>query len=294
MAFVPLNIKSATISGDLVDLAHFPLLALITFAAFVLIERLRLSHRWRLAVAAGLSIGIAIGIEMIQPMFSRTASKVDIRLGLLGVFATCAAIELWLGPRRRWLQLGYVLVILAASAMALRPIYHTWRDKVRERRLGPHYPFFADFERDYEINRWHIHGTKERRGSIETVSEHASRGKRSLKVRTPGHAWNSLGHSFRHHRWPNAKAFSFDLFVTDSLSKVQLQLQDGSDHRFRKWINVKRGWNTLRVSLSEIRAQKGADLELGNMRYLSLSVPKRDDAHVYYVDNVLVIVDTPP
>ncbi len=292
LAFVPLDFKSGHISKDLVDFAHFPLLLLITFAVFVSIERLPVGHRWHLAIAAGTAIAIAFAIELIQPMFARSASRLDIRLGLLGVFAACAAIEIWRGPPRTWLRMVYVLAMLAALALALRPIYHTWRAGVRERRLGPHFPLFADFEHDHEISRWRIHGTKERRGTIKVVADKASRGSRSLRVNTPGHSWNSLGHSVRHRGWTTGKEFAFDLHVTDNLSKVQLQLQDGSERRFRKWLAVKPGWNTLRIPLTDIRADDGNRLDLRKMRYLSLSVPKGDDPHVYYIDNVRVIVDT--
>lgn len=294
MAFVPLDIKSGTFSKDLVDLAHFPLMALTTLALFIVAERMPMGRKWQLALAAGTAIVIAVAIEYIQPSFSRTASRADIRVGLLGIFAACAGVELWRGQHRTFLRVIYVLAICAAAAIALRPLYYSWRARVHERRVGPHYPVFADFEHDHEINRWRIHGTKERVGSIAMVRDKASSGARSLRVRTPGHAWNSLGHSMRHRHWRGGKALAFDVFIGDDLSKLHVQFQDSDDRRFRGWMSVKPGWNTLQIPLTEVRDSKGVALNLDDMRYLTVSVPKGDDAHTYYIDNVRMIVDTAP
>jgi len=294
MAFIPLNVRSGTYFNDLVNLAHFPLLALTTVALFLILERLPASRQWQLSLAAVGAFGIAVAIEIIQPAFGRTQSRGDLRVGLLGIFAASAGLEMWRGPRRRWLQVCYVLAICAAGAVALRPIYNTWHERRLEERLGPHYPLFDSFEMDHELNRWRIHGTEVRVGKIAMVSRNASDGKRSLFVETPGHAWNSAGYEVLHRDWHAAGGFAFDLFVTDNLAKIELQIQDNNDKRFRRWIPVKRGWNAVRIPLTEIRLPKEGPLNFHDIRYLTVSVPDGDDAHTYYIDNVRLIVDTAP
>lgn len=289
LAFVPIDYHDDALLRALFDAGHFPLLALITIAAFLVATLLPLPHQWRLSAAVVAAIGVAIAIEVIQPAFGRSASREDIRVGLLGVLAGSAAIELW--HRRQWLLRAlYIAVILVAAGVSLRPAYKEWQAKRWQKNR---YPLLASFEESLELRVWHIHGTREVTGTIAISSARATHGRRSLEVRTPARAWNSVGYSIGHRNWSDARAFALDIFVTDQLSRIQVVLQDRSSRKLERWLTLRPGWNNARISLTELRERAGAETpDLRKMRYLTLSVPKSDPAHVYYVDNVRVIVDT--
>lgn len=134
----------------LLDAGHLPFF-LVGVVGWYLLFPLWRDRRWlRLALAVCLALGAAIGIELLQPGFGRSASVQDLVNGVLGVLGgTALLLAARLGtPRQRAVALGSaVLLVLLCSLYVLQPARHAYR---AARSRATHFPVllanFADEE----------------------------------------------------------------------------------------------------------------------------------------------------
>lgn len=270
------------------DGMHFPALALVTVAIFFALRPSRWPRNAQLARAGALSSAFALGVEIVQPFVGRVASVVDLKNGLLGIAIALAGIELVARRPRAIVQVVYGVAVLAATAFVFRPAYGEWRAGVEQRAQ---FPLLSSFENDFDFDLWQIHGDGVKRGTIAVSDEQASQGARSLRIDTPGGSWNGVGHSLAHPSWRAARTLSLDVYSPPALERILIHLADDDEHRFERWLELEAGWNHLEIAVSEIAAGSyGAPLDLGAMRYLSISTPKEDPGHRYYIDDVRLIL----
>jgi hypothetical protein len=133
------------------DSAHLPLFALITFICYGFVSDRNLSHERKCKYAFIAAAIISIAIELTQPLVGRTRSDLDQIYGIGG--ALCGAALLFLWPRRGEKQvLGSMILLLlvfvfATSAPAMKKYsILNWRSE--------QFPMLGSFEDSTDYLLW--------------------------------------------------------------------------------------------------------------------------------------------
>jgi hypothetical protein len=147
--FVPLPGRfQAPWIGCLLDLGHVPLFAAVAWSV-------RQATGWRPMAAAAAALGLALAIEPLQTLVSRSASWGDVFRGACGV----AIFVGWnfagrLSPRRRRHAARFACIAggVAPAIMLQWPLLYDSVEAWRE------FPVLADFSSPWETSRWAILG----------------------------------------------------------------------------------------------------------------------------------------
>lgn len=282
LTFLPFDYQDSALVRAMFDAGHFPLMAVITAAAYVILRPSDLAHELQLARAAFLGGSIALGIELIQPLFGRTRSLLDLKIGVIGVIAAIVGIQMWRRKSSPLLGAGFGLVLLAICAWALRPAWLEWRT---HSWMRDKFPMLADFESDREMGFWYAYGSERMDPELAPSSERATSGRRSLRVRTAGNGWNSVGYEVAAGDWRRIDAVAVDIYNPGELTKLRVGILDRHKAKFQRWFPVSEGWNRIRVSADEL-----SGLALGSIRHVRFSTDSRAPTRVYFVDNLRVIL----
>ncbi len=125
--------------GDLSDMVHVPLFAIITF----LLVRFCWPN-WRLTVVV-IAFLLAAGAEVVQPLFGRSASWRDLAYDTVGIAIAMVTLQRqWPLPWRSALVAALLMWPLAHVGPVLLDGYRAWRS----------FPVLADFDGPFCDRRW--------------------------------------------------------------------------------------------------------------------------------------------
>lgn len=284
LAFAPMDWGShRALWNALGNAAHYPFQALVTLVVFGLLRR-----RGRLARyggAAALSCAAAVGIELVQPLVSRTGSIGDATNGIIGVAAALAGICVWQELSSRSLRVVHAILSLTVFAVLLLP---AWAELEAALWRGRHFPLLGDFESALELRSWQPVGVSR----VSLSSTHAANGRSSLEVRSGPGRWVGVGYLGGRADWTPFTRLSYEVYNPGDSFPLTLRVdddQDTSDYgsRFNRALPMQPGWNEVHVPIEEIRkGPKDRLLDTARITRFYLFVPEAKAPRAFYLDNV--------
>lgn len=278
---VPLHLTDGEgIWNALGNAAHYPLMAAFTLAALTF---------WGASYA---SVGLAAAataalLELIQPMFGRTESAMDLIFGLFGVSVALVGHRAWRNGGGG-LRLAHALLALALGLVVSQPIWQEWR--VMHLR-AVRFPVLGDFEDETELRLWRDRSpAKKWPTTLKLSSEHVSSGRRALAVRTGSGSWPGVTFFAGGMDWRGYSRLGWDIYNPGEPFRLTIRIDDEVDTSFEgsfhRALAVATGWNRYEIPLEQIRSgPRVRDLDLGRIRrvyfYAEGEQPRR-----FFLDHV--------
>jgi len=236
-----------------------------------------------------LSFCIVFGgiLECVQGVFDRYPAWDDmgrnILRGLLALF--------FLIPGRHSVGLGRLRLVqtftLILLVIALHPVFHALLD---EHRARAQFPVLADFESQFELDRWS--GNAEL-GIDDTI---VRTGRSSLKVGLSTDQYSGPSLVYFPGDWQKWEWVSFGIFNPDVeplqlTCKITDHLHDVSGYlyedRFNRSFAVNQGWNQIRFSMKEVEnAPNDRKLDLKQISSFSLFAIRLQTPRIIYLDSL--------
>jgi hypothetical protein len=286
--FLPLTAeRDFALWNALSNACHLPLLCAVTLALYAVLDRA--SPRKRLFAAAAAAWTLATGIELLQPLASRSASVTDLALGTLGIAVAAGGIQAWRG-RRAGLRAAHAALTVGACLLVLSPSWSEWRG-VRWR--AEHFPLLGEFESDVELRLWRPQESRSRAPTrIALSNRHVESGRRSLRVRTGGSGWPGVSYEAGDMDWRPYRELAFAVYNPGPPFRLFVRIDDDGDttdeeSRYTRGLEVASGWNRFRLPTAEIRdGPERRALDLRRIRRVILFVRRREPQRIFYVDHV--------
>ncbi|MFV8835838.1 VanZ family protein [Aquisalimonas sp.] len=257
-------------------LLYFALLGWLILQAPVL-QRYSFAKRGIAVLAIALLLGASI--ELVQPLFDRTAGFRDVWQNVLGA-AIAVALAAPAGAKRRSIG-GLVAVVLFLELQA--PVTSLWDRGVA--RLQ--FPVLSDFSTAFEHRRWS-------RGQQDDGVTRGGHG--SLRVDLPPARFagttmrRSLGD------WSDFEALSLSIYnaepvpliVTVSIrDDIHLSRGGAYDDRFNRRFQLLPGWNDIRIPVEDVQqAPSERTMRLNRIVELAIFTTNLEQPHRLYLDTV--------
>ena len=229
-------------------------------------------------------------VEIVQPLFGRTASHRDLWTGAAGAAALLLGRAAARGDGwRRPALAGAALVVLGAGLWV--PV-RIALDVIRQRQA---FPLLASFEHPAESSRWTVRG-----GRQAIRPGHATDGAHSLEVTLRAGDLPSAIMVWPVHDWTGYDALALDLELEgttplDLLLKVEdLDRGSGKNARSLTPLRLSPGPNAVRVPLAAIAAAPAAGpLDLSRIAGLALVAEHLDADRRFWLDRVRLLRSEP-
>ncbi len=265
----------------LLDLAHVPVFALVTWLLYATNPAGLLPRRAALTFAVITALVAAAGIELLQSCTGRSASLNDLANGAFGIAA--AALVLTHRP------VFAALILFAALLNTLPPLVAQTRARLWR---AQHFPMLGDFESDAELPLWLTdeHDLLLSGAPRERVPLHATRGRFALRV--PGRQvnWPGVRLLCADQDWSRYSTLAFDLYSEDGGFTLAVRIDDagssGHHDRFNTALTVQPGANSFRLPFTEITRTPTRALDLRKIRRLVFFELHAAQPHTFYLDNV--------
>lgn len=244
--------------------------------------------RRRMLRVVVLSAGLAVTLEVLQGLGSRSASVGDVALDMAGVAAFLAVYRLWCLPAWRWAGVAvFGLMCLGVLYWPAVEGYRIWAGRY-------HLPLLGGFEtvRDGLVWRSIVPGE---RPTAVVVPDHAwaSQGRYALSVRTQSGAWSGVEYYGYGADWSGYEALGFDLYNPDEAFPIGIRVDDTvirsprHKDRYNTTLEIQPGWNNVRLTMAELVAGPvDRRLDLSRIHRLLIFVGPRQPPRHFYLDNV--------
>ncbi len=267
------------------DFAHFPLFAAITAFMFLLWHGHRTGPLKKALTVAGIGLGLALAIELIQPLVGRGAALSDFLLGAAG---TLAVVTVYLSSKsrslhgRRWLA-ACAGLLAAAAIVPFMVIAADWYRAQRE------FPIVDSFEQPKELGRWYPEGF-----AVEHVKEHATDGEYALRLEVLPESgeYPSIFLADGRMDWSAYARLSLDVFLEgDKSETLWLRADDKPFPRFpdraQMPLEIKPGKNTIWVDLDVFTmTSSGRKLDSSRIITFGLFLERPAQGDRLYVDRM--------
>lgn len=269
--------------SELLNLAHIPLLLLLSYSLWPGLVRYHSTKHRALFSLIIVTIGISVGVEVAQTLIGRFASWVDLRRDLLGLALFIALCPTLFSAPSRFnrvllpLTLFWLLIECLPFSLFLIDYYH----------LHTHPHVLSDFESPGQVSRW---------SSGKLVNTHRDGHSRALRIplTIDRYSGSKLEHLPRN--WSDAKTFYFEVFNADSTpQKLNIKVQDslsvkeGNDYsmRFNGVQSIQPGWNSINIPIQAIReAPHHRPMQISDIHSIELFVTNRQSPGYLLVDNL--------
>lgn len=269
--------------SELLNLAHIPLLLLLSYSLWPGLVRYHSTKHRALFSLIIVTIGISVGVEVAQTLIGRFASWVDLRRDLLGLALFIALCPTLFSAPSRFnrillpLTLFWLLIECLPFSLFLVDYYH----------LHTHPHVLSDFESPGQVSRWSSGKL------VNTVRDDPSRALR-IPLTTDLYSGSKLEHLPRN--WSDAGTFYLEVFNADSTPqqlniKVQdsLSVKEGNDYsmRFNGVQSIQPGWNSINIPIHAIReAPHHRPMQISDIHSIELFVTNRPTPGYLLVDNL--------
>ena len=266
------------------DFAHFPLFAAIVAILLYLWPR-RKSALAKAGVVVGLALLLALSVEILQPMFGRTAAVSDLLIGAAGSFASVAvyvSLRTASPHARRWLVVIAGLLLLASSL----PLGLMVADQCSARRA---FPLLDSFERPVESSRWKSDGFL-----LDQVEEHATEGRYALRLIVPETVGGTPGAYLSDGTmdWRGYRQITLDAFLEgegdcDLLIRMDDRLWAKVTERAQVQVELKPGANRVAIDLpSFLITPSGRTLDVARIQGIGLYLARARPGDALFVDHL--------
>jgi hypothetical protein len=235
---------------------------------------------------------VGITVELIQPIFSRTAELEDLLLNYLGTLAVFVTMGNFSHYQKVKLSLKGLYGILLLYLMA--PTFLTAYD---EYRLLDDFPSIATYYNETSLSRWKADGSlailnKEDLNSAQNnilqatfPAQSASR----VVMRYFNENWQIAGYQNLQVRFynPTKKQLPLTIILTDKRYKKS---HSNRKYRFEEKIQLDAGWSTHTILLDDIQHQPSArKIDLTKMAGIDFYMYKLTDPVTLLIDEIKLI-----
>ena len=235
-----------------------------------------------------LSAGLAVALEVLQGLGSRSASLGDVVLDMSGVAAFLAVYRLWGLPLWRWAGVAmFGLICLVVLCWPAAEGYRIWAGR-------HHLPVLGDFEtlRDALVWRSIVPGERPT-ASVVPDDVRAGEGRYALSVRTQSGLWSGVEYYGYGADWSGYEALGFDLYNPDEAFPIGIRVDDTVIHppdhedRYNRTLQIRPGWNSVRLTMAELAAGPAKRrLDVSRIYRLLIFVGPGQPPRHFYLDNV--------
>lgn len=289
--FGPVRVRGdARFWGHVFDVGHIPMWAwLAAVLLYALPERVQPMARRNL-LAFALAVALAVGVELLQPLFGRSRSFTDVLNDLIGAGLALTGIAAWRRSGSWVWRGGHALAVAGALLIALWPAYEEWRG-IRWRQT--HFPSLGGFEDETELKLWQAQGGSLGQPThLALTRARASEGERALRVLGGAGDWAGASYAAGGKDWTPFRALALDVFNPREPFTLFVRVDDdaGSPQgagRFERGFDLARGWNRLRLPLVEVaRGSKERGLNLRAIRRVAVFTGDGQPNRLWFLDNV--------
>ena len=272
------------------DAMHLPLFGLFAIGVFFALPNK--PARWPVRYVATVAIAYPtlILIEIVQPLFDRTARIEDAVAEMLGVALALGGIYVWERRTTRFLRIGYAGLIVAILFWLFVPV---WDEAGTVAWSHQHFPVLGDFEDAVELRLWRVQSDVGGEPTSVSLSEtHATSGRKSLEVRTGWGSWHGVRYDTGlHSDWQAFRELRFDVYNPGRPFHLRLRVKDadrrGSDAKFIREFDLQPGWNDIRVPLADMmEGGQTRELDLSEITQLSIYTGEHEPGRVFFLDHV--------
>ena len=195
------------------------------------------------AVSSGILI---VAIEIIQPVFGRTAAFTDIATGLFGAAAFLLGRQIWLRSRTRLPKIIYSLFISAIFILITIPALNEWHIVWWRTQ---HFPLLAQFEAPIEQRVWRAQGrTDGVKTKTRLSTEHVRYGEYALKVETVAGDYSGVNFRANGQDWSPYTNLNIALYNPGEAFSLSMRIDDetpspGFHQRYHGSFKISGGWN---------------------------------------------------
>jgi hypothetical protein len=292
LAFVPLPSSSFGLWVAVGDAAHFPLMAGLTFLLLLLLASHDRDVRPPYRLVGTVGCATAIGIELVQPMFGRTASVRDALVGCFGVAAAIGCVFVSAVGRSSVLRAFYGVAVLALSVTLLIPVGLEWRATEWRRS---NFPVLAGFEDEIELRLWRpLSDGTDAAPRVALSRKYSTAGERSLEVRTNANGNPTLLYVIGGQDWRRFHALTWSVYNPGESFHLTIRIDDAAEpadfgSRFYRGMTVERGTNRFELTIEEIRrGPRDRALDLSRVERLMLFV-RQGPSRRFFLDDVRLL-----
>ena len=280
----PRSYKSLWNLGHILFFLLFPLLILFYK---------RISSNYLIQCIFTLTITIILGaiIELLQNGFQRIPDASDLFRNIIGVFACI----FFLLPSRKTISKSILLIMQSGTVVLIGlqifPVIIAFTDEYIARRQ---FPELSSFETPFEIQRWSG-------GADFIIDERIKQtGKASMRVFLNTDKYSGVGLRYFPKNWEGFSYFQFAVFNPSSEGiSITCRIHDQKhteqdqryEDRFNRTFSIPQGWNTITVSLKDIRhapQNRQMDMhEIRNVYFFATGLPYQ---RIIYLDDVKLLL----
>jgi len=146
-----------------------------------------------------------------------------------------------------------------------------------------------DFETDDDVSAWKVEDAVSQCVELSVSDEHATSGRRSLKMVLKPHEWPGMHTLKIPADWSGNQDLKFDVFA-DQASELSVRIDDtnssGYSTRFNSEANsVGKGQNTVAIPLSSV----AENIDLKKVKSMYIYSTGVEGTLVFYIDNIRLV-----
>ncbi len=265
------------------NLGHILYFALLPLLLFSLSPGNQLKPVFQVSIIFGITLCLGALVEFFQYGTDRTPDMGDIFRNMIGA---CIAIAFLLPirksvPKTPMLIFKTTLIILVASqfypiVIALVDEHHARRD----------FPVLSDFQTPFQNHRW----------SGDKIENIGSQGNRAMRVDLTTQIYSGVALKYFPVNWQQYQWFQFRIYnpSADTI-KITCRIHDKKHtqgvqryrDRFNQTQSLSQGWNTITISLEEVRrAPNKRQMDLSQIYGIGFFASRLPHPRKIYIDDV--------
>lgn len=265
-----------------------------TVWAYVLLRKWnwlsRRSFVFQMIGLLGFTLVTGILIEFIQVDFNRLKEVGDLWRDIVGTLLGLILFSKSSSALPKNIQkLMWTGIVILVGVEFLAPARALTDEIIAERQ----FPLLSGFETPFEIDRWAADG------ELHRTSQQAFTGKYSARVLLTTKLYSGISLNFFHRNWEEYRSLNLAIFNTqDTVLQMTCRIHDHKHilngqafiDRFNRRLLLVPGWNTVEISLVEVReAPSGREMDLKQIYNLGVFATRLKVPVVIYLDDVRLI-----
>jgi len=272
------------------NLGHILYFAFLPLLLFSYSQGKQYKPLYQLSVIFGITLSLGALVELFQYGFDRSPDMGDIYRNMLGA---CMSVAFLL-PIRKTLPKTPMLIfkstLIILVALQCFPIAIALIDEHQARR---DFPILSDFETPSQIQRW----TGDAAISIENDISHP--GNHTMQVALTTQMYSGTALKYYPTNWQSYQWFQFRIYNPSSDAiKITCRIHDKKhtqglqryQDRFNQTQSLSQGWNTITISLEEVRrAPEKRQMDLSQVYGVGIFSSRLPHPRKIYIDDVRLL-----
>jgi VanZ family protein len=271
------------------NLGHIIYFALLPLMLFSFITGKPLKLVFQLLIIFGITISLGVLVELFQYGVDRSPDMGDIFRNMLGA---CIAIAFLLPIRKSVPKATMLIFRSTLILLILAQFYPVVIDLIDEHHARRDFPVLSDFQTPYQVHRW----TGDAAIEIENIG---SRGNRAMRADLTTQVYSGVALKYFPTDWQAYQWFQFRIYnpSADAI-KITCRIHDRSHiqgvqrylDRFNTTRSIPHGWNTITISLEEVRrAPDNRQMDLSQIYGVGIFASRLPYPRNIYIDGVRLL-----